>query len=230
MRFKCIRKIRRCQRLRVRYLYNIGKIQFMPPSKFLPEEERKKIRKVLDQRYRAKNRERILATMQKWRDEHRDEYNEYCRTWAAKNPEKKRIFTHNWSVTHRDNKNRSARKWAASHPIERRERLLKWTRKNPDKVQVYGSKRRALKRDSGGYHTAADVAKLFDLQGGKCAACKCKVENTGKLRYHVDHVQPLARGGSDGAENLQLLCKSCNCRKYTMHPSEWALLHGRLFV
>ena len=35
---------------------------------------------------------------------------------------------------------------------------------------------------------------------------------------HVDHIHPLARGGANGFENLQLLCASCNLHKGASLP------------
>ena len=35
----------------------------------------------------------------------------------------------------------------------------------------------------------------------------------GAPAHHVDHVVPLARGGSDHEVNLQALCESCNLAK-----------------
>ena len=41
---------------------------------------------------------------------------------------------------------------------------------------------------------------------------KCKICKTGK-KLSVDHIKPIALGGTDDVENLQTLCKPCNSRK-----------------
>jgi hypothetical protein len=36
----------------------------------------------------------------------------------------------------------------------------------------------------------------------------------------IDHVVPRAQGGGDGAENLAVACRSCNCRKGPLTPAQ----------
>ncbi|MBN1527892.1 MAG: HNH endonuclease [Thermoleophilaceae bacterium] len=48
---------------------------------------------------------------------------------------------------------------------------------------------------------------VFTRDGGRCAECGSSFD----LQY--DHVIPLALGGGDGVDNLQLLCADCNRRK-----------------
>ncbi|MFZ1365737.1 MAG: HNH endonuclease signature motif containing protein, partial [Brachymonas denitrificans] len=80
------------------------------------------------------------------------------------------------------------------------------------------------KQAAGGTHTAEDVADLFRLQRGKCACCRTSI----KRCYHVDHIEPLARGGSNDRTNLQLLCPTCNTRKSAKHPIEFMQSRGLL--
>ena len=57
-------------------------------------------------------------------------------------------------------------------------------------------------------HLSASKRKRILLRGkGRCVKCGSR-EN-----LEIDHVVPLARGGSNRLENLQLLCRDCNRRK-----------------
>ena len=57
-------------------------------------------------------------------------------------------------------------------------------------------------------HLSASKRKRILLRGkGRCVKCGSR-EN-----LEIDHVVPLARGGSNRLENLQLLCQDCNRRK-----------------
>jgi 5-methylcytosine-specific restriction endonuclease McrA len=55
----------------------------------------------------------------------------------------------------------------------------------------------------------SDDVKLlvWTRDGGACVKCGAAKE------LHFDHVIPLARGGGNDANNLQLLCRSCNLAK-----------------
>jgi 5-methylcytosine-specific restriction endonuclease McrA len=43
--------------------------------------------------------------------------------------------------------------------------------------------------------------------------CACGCGRSLWAGFHVDHIVPLARGGTNGPENLQLLAPVCNLRK-----------------
>ena len=56
-------------------------------------------------------------------------------------------------------------------------------------------------------HTAEQWTKMVSLCGGACVRCG----TTGAVVK--DHIRPIYQGGSDGIENLQPLCSSCNSSK-----------------
>lgn len=65
---------------------------------------------------------------------------------------------------------------------------------------------------------------LFKLQRGKCAICRCLI----KSGYHVDHIQPISKGGTNGKDNIQLLCPTCNLTKNASDPIDFMQSRGFL--
>jgi len=48
---------------------------------------------------------------------------------------------------------------------------------------------------------------VLDKSKKKCAGCKCCLK---KKKYDIDHIRPLANGGTNEIDNLQALCKACH--------------------
>lgn len=118
---------------------------------------------------------------------------------------------------------------AASYVRHRTERIaavLAYAAANPDKRREKERRRRARKRNAEGSHTADEVLGLLARQKHRCANPACCVSL--KAGYHVDHVVPLAKGGSDYIRNIALLCPPCNHRKQARDPIVWARLNGLL--
>lgn len=88
-----------------------------------------------------------------------------------------------------------------------------WRDKNPDLVSEREARRRGAKKAERRLGPGT-ISRIFEAQKGKCAICKTCV----KKKRHVDHIQPIAKGGKHIAENLQILCPSCNVRKSAKDP------------
>lgn len=61
-----------------------------------------------------------------------------------------------------------------------------------------------------GSFKASDVVAQLKRQAWACRGCGADMTVTG---FHVDHRVPLAKGGSNTADNIQCLCPTCNLRK-----------------
>lgn len=53
--------------------------------------------------------------------------------------------------------------------------------------------------------------KIIKRDGYRCRACGAAVQDGARL--HVDHIEPVSRGGKTIEENLQTLCACCNLGK-----------------
>ena len=107
-------------------------------------------------------------------------------------------------------------------------RFAEYYANNPEVFSANARNRRARVRSSEGSHTADDVRAIFESQRGLCAACTTRLIKSGKDKYHVDHIMPIAKGGGNGPDNLQCLCPDCNRRKSAKLPEQWAKENGRL--
>jgi len=165
--------------------------------------------------------------------------NERVRKYKATHPEKAREYRQRYKENNpelfRAAKKRGAKLYRERHPDKIREMKresakrnkntkLAWNRKNKDKVAaslqkwrilhpernaVCNRNVRAQRRGAEGKYTAEEWRKLCERYDNKCLCC-------GEVKpLTVDHVIPLSKGGTNYIENIQPLCKSCNCKKST---------------
>jgi len=94
--------------------------------------------------------------------------------------------------------------------------------RNPEKVRLMlrecRHRRRAIEHSAEGSHTKEDILLQYKSQKGKCWWCGIELNDV----YHVDHLVPLSRGGTDNPNNLVVTCQFCNLSKKDKLPQDWA--------
>lgn len=123
------------------------------------------------------------------------------RAWKAANPEKVKA---SWRRTYEKHREKHAA------------RTMRWARNNPEARAAIRDRRRAAAVGAEGDHTKEDVRLLLRVQGRSCFYCDAAL-----TKFHADHFIPLARGGSNGPDNLVLSCPTCNYSKGAKLPWEW---------
>lgn len=150
------------------------------------------------------------------------------RKWVAKNKDRVTGYKRSYEVRNKDEQRERRKRWAKNNPdkvsAKNRKRkaylaewMRKWRKDNPDKSRAVKARRRARENASPTHYTAADVKRQYNAQKGRCYYCGCSV----KSNFHVDHVIPLSRGGSNGPENIVIACQPCNKSKGAKLPHEW---------
>lgn len=143
---------------------------------------------------------------------------ESAREWRAKNPSLVNAYARQYRLGHPERRAERQRRYARAHPEKAVARAARWRDAHPGKAAEYRRNRRAREANAPGSHTVADIRDQLARQRGRCFWCWGKVGP----KYHVDHVTPLALGGSNGPENLVVACPSCNLEKKAAHPMDWA--------
>ena len=88
----------------------------------------------------------------------------------------------------------------------------RWRKNNRERACFLHNKRRCLLLNAEGCHTFYEWENLKAQYNWTCPCCGKKEPN---INLTEDHIIPLSKGGSNNIENIQPLCKSCNCHKHT---------------
>lgn len=179
-------------------------------------------------------RERVRIAQKKWREENRETVREYNRTYQnayrSRNPhlyERARVRIQEKresDPSYVERERAKGRERYRENPEHYREKSRRRQRAEPETFATYARQRRGRIANAGGTHTKEDVEAINKRQKYKCAECGVST----RYKYDVDHIMPLALGGSNAASNLQILCPTCNRSKSALHPIDFANRRGRL--
>ena len=178
-------------------------------------------------------REAKRLVCQKWRQNNPDRVKELGQKHDAKRQQEKREYNHAYHQSHKEEicrrqRERAARKQADGTRkrdlVKERGYCKKWKSKNRDRIAEYNAKylpqwhkdnpnwwkqyyennrdsvlaraqvQRAIRKGASGKFTASEVKQLFEKQKGLCAyfsVCGNKITQSGPSKYRVDHIEPL---------------------------------------
>lgn len=149
---------------------------------------------------------------------HKEQHNASMRNRRALDPQKHRDENKQWKLNNPEKAQQMNRDGYQRNREARLQHSRVYRKNNPESARLASHRRKALRRNAQGRVTAQDIRTMKKAQRSRCYYCKAKFVND---KYHVDHVIPLSRGGSNSPENLVLACPSCNLSKHNKMPHEW---------
>lgn len=148
------------------------------------------------------------------------------REYILKNKDRKRIYDAEYRKLNLGRiKKRSAEYFKKNKEKISMYRKRRYKENPPDRISQRSAchKRRLRIRENGGQYTKLDIENIFKGQRGKCAYCRKILK-----KFHIDHIVPLSKNGSNWPRNIQLLCASCNLAKNSKMPEDF--MRGQRFL
>lgn len=176
--------------------------------------------KEINANYRAKNNEKIReknkeryaanpATSIKYRTENRLKINARMVIYNAANSDKTKERCRKAYLANQEKYAIAGKKWREENKLAKK---------------IHHQNRRAKIKEVGGKLSSGLADRLFILQKGICPCCNLPL---GK-GFHLDHIMPIALGGTNTDDNMQLLRATCNMQKQARHPVEFMQSRGFL--
>lgn len=158
--------------------------------------------------WRAENPERKREMHKAWYEANRGRVRAAGKAWAEANPEKVLASKVKWKEANPGKHLAQGAAWRKANQERYRAGIIKWNMENPEVVRRYKQNRRARKLAAGGTLSRGLAGRLLVEQKGLCACCGRPL-----TEWHLDHIVPLAKGGPNTDDNVQLLLPRCNLRK-----------------
>lgn len=187
--------------------------------------------------WRSKNPEKMKEYKRRDFEKYPDRVRKTKNAWNAKpeNRAKKKLYDRAYYERNKDWICLRNSLYAAEHSEYLKECQRLWAKNNPDKVLM--SQKRCQekhrekilarakastyrRRNAPGELLMQDIIDLQVMSDGVCAYCLKSLDDT-DVEEHVDHAQPLSRGGYNEIENCVMSCADCNLQKNNKTPLEF---------
>lgn len=142
---------------------------------------------------------------------------EYHRKYRLERLEAKRAYDRARYADDPEKRSATVRRWYAQNPEKVKAWRKRYYTEHKDEYLARNRQREATKYAAAGFHTAEEVWEMGESQEWLCAYCEVPLFG----EFHVDHMVPLSRGGSDSWENLAITCPTCNLSKNDKTTAEF---------
>lgn len=154
-------------------------------------------------RYDLKHKEQIAERARKLYLKHRIQILECKKEYNLAHPEQRAEYRRRYNIKHKEQ-------------IARQQKESRQTDNGRFLGRCQQHRRRARERASNAGLTPDQWARILKNQKHRCNLCGKQFAK--RRKPTVDHIIPLSKGGDLISNNVQALCKSCNCSKNAKIP------------
>lgn len=166
--------------------------------------------------YYRRNRDKVIAKVSEYQRQNPDNVNERNRRSYRRNRETRQAYQATYYAQNREIVNQRVSRSKARNRTYYAQKSRQWFKENPTKAAEYQAARRARKLASPEIE-AIDRMAIYERDAGICQLCGLPVDLSlparHPMRFTLDHIIPLARGGPHTMANLQTAHGKCNSRK-----------------
>lgn len=173
--------------------------------------------------WKKKNPELAAQKLREWRKQNPEKIKAARKSWEEKNPGRVQQLNKEWHEKNRESALANMAVYRQEHPEYFAKKAKEWRAENQELARTITRRYKARRKGASGSFTDADIERLKVAQRGKCCYCRKPL-----LKYHIDHIVPVSKGGSNDPSNLQLLCPRCNISKGDKMPEVFAQKMGFL--
>lgn len=158
-------------------------------------------------RERAENLEKFRAKGRKYAALGREGAKRRMEEWLADpaNQERKRQKDKEWRERNRERKAANDKRWAVENRDKRNAAVARYRERHPEIARIRDMAQKARERGVPKPNVETRDYMMI-LTSDPCSYCGGPME-------HIDHIEPLARGGGGEWDNLTAACGSCNQSK-----------------
>lgn len=136
-------------------------------------------------------------------------YLKSMREYGRANSSRRTAISREWDNNNRERRREIDRAYRARNAEKIKERQARYRKEHPEKKAESENLRRALRSNSPQVEKINRNA-IIQRDNATCYLCKRQLP---VWAITLDHVVPLAKGGSHTADNLRVACRSCNSSK-----------------
>ncbi len=167
--------------------------------------------------YGKANAEHVGARKREYYEEYKEEILAGQRRYYLENTDAVKARARSYRQNNRETVAERSRLYGQANRDAIRRQTAERRRQSPEQFAAHSRNYTARKKAADGRHDHATIIQMYDDQQGLCAYCETVLFGT----YHVDHVVPLCRGGSNDWGNLAVTCPTCNLSKGAKTPLQF---------